>query len=227
MGVFAVVLVSVVSPAVPVEASDDVVVRVFRLEHAAVADVSAAIQPMLSDDGSLTVQPAKGRLTVRDRQDVMVRVANMIEGLDRKPLAFRLKVELFEGSGQATKEGQALQGGVRFKKMFPFRAYRDLGTAELGGVTGDEIAVDLAEGYRISMKVLDHQAEPTPFGIPAGVLRLDLRPLILERVNGSKVRRVLNTRVVLSPNQEVVIGAGETEDSDHGLVLVVKALPEG
>jgi hypothetical protein len=32
---------------------------------------------------------------------------------------------------------------------------------------------------------------------------------------------------VLSRNQEVVIGAGETEDSKEGLVLIVKALPVG
>jgi len=31
----------------------------------------------------------------------------------------------------------------------------------------------------------------------------------------------------LSENQEVVIGAGDAEDSDQGLVLIVKAIPAG
>ena len=75
--------------------------------------------------------------------------------------------------------------------------------------------------------ILDHRLEPTAFGIPTQSLRLDLHPLVLEKVDSEGTKEVLRTRVVLSQDQEVVIGAGETEDSEQGLVLIVKALPVG
>ncbi len=205
----------------------DVVVRVFRVEHAKVSEISAAVQLMLSDEGSLTVEPAKSRLTVRDRPDVMVGISQAVERLDRKPSPFRLHVELLEGSNVPISAAGNQDIGQRLKKMFPFKFYRKLGSADLGGATGDEIAVKLKEGFRVSVVVLDHRLEPTPFGIPTQNLRLDLRPLVLERVNSEGTIEVLRTRVVLSENQEVVIGAGETEDSKQGLVLIIKALPVG
>ncbi len=206
---------------------NDVVVRVFRVEHAKVAEISAAIQPMLSDEGSVTVQPAKGRLTVRDRAGVMAAITEVIDRLDQKPSPFRLHVELLEGSTVPISVAGGHQAGNRLKQMFPFKFYRALGSADLGGVTGDEISVELSEGFRISVTVLDHRLEPTPFGIPNQTLRLDLHPLVLERTASEGAKEILRTRVVLSQNQEVVIGAGETEDSEQGLVLIVKALPEG
>jgi len=210
------------------QAGDEtVVVRVFRVEHASVAEVSAAIQPMLSSEGSVTVQPAKGRLTVRDRAGVMSAITKAVARLDSKPLPFRIHVELLEGSKTPVSMATGQEIGQRLKKMFPFEYYRGLGTVDLGGVTGDEISVDLNEGFRITVTVLDHRMEPTAFGIPNQSLRLDLRPLVLERAGSNGVKEILRTRVVLSQNQEVVIGAGETEDSDQGLVLIIKALPEG
>ncbi len=206
---------------------NDVVVRVFRVEHAKVAEISAAIQPMLSDEGSVMGQPAKGRLTVRDQAGVMTAIAELIERLDQKPSSFRLHVELLEGSTVPISVAGGHQAGQRLKKMFPFKFYRELGSANLGGVTGDEISVELSEGFRISVTVLDHRLEPTPFGIPNQTLRLDLHPLVLERTDSKGAKEILRTRVVLSQNQEVVIGAGETEDSEQGLVLIIKALPEG
>ncbi len=215
-----------IAPAVHAD-QNDVVVRVFRVEHAKVAEISAAIQPMLSDDGSVMVQPAKGRLTVRDRAGVMAAITEAIERLDQKPSPFRIHVELLEGSTVPISVAGGQEVGQRLKQMFPFKFYRELGSADLGGVTGDEISVELNEGFRISVVVLDHRLEPTAFGIPTQSLRLDLHPLVLERVGSRGTKEVLRTRVVLSRNQEVVIGAGETEDSKQGLVLIVKALPEG
>jgi len=205
----------------------DVVVRVFRVEFAKVAEISAAIQPMLSDEGSVMVQPAKGRLTVRDRAGVMAAITEVVERLDQKPSPFRLHVELLGGSTVPISVAGGQEVGKRLKQMFPFKYYRELGSADLGGVTGDEISVELNDGFRISVMVLDHRLEPTAFGIPNQSLRLDLHPLVLEKVGTKGTQEVLRTRVVLSRNQEVVIGAGENEDSKEGLVLIVKALPVG
>lgn len=210
-----------------VQADTDVVVRVFRIEHLRVGEVSAAIQPMLSDEGSMTVEPSKGRLIVRDRAAVMAEISEAVHRLDQKPQPFRVHLELLEGSSTQVSMPGVQEVGQRLKKMFPFKSFKELGSIVLSGVTGDEISVDLDEGYSVSVKVMEHRFEPTAFGIPNQGLRLDLQPLVLMRSGSKGTKEILKTRVVLSQNQEVVIGAGETEGSEQGLVLIVKALPEG
>lgn len=223
----ALALALVASAGVAAAEEQETVVKVFRIQYADVSEVSAAIQPLLSEDGTVTVQPATGRVTVRDRADVMERVAEAVKRVDRKPTAFLLHVELLEGSASPFSTAATVQVDRRLKKMLPFKNFRSLGAADLGGVTGDDISVDLKEGYRIATKVYDHRIEETPFGLPTLGLRLDLRPFVLTRANGDTDQELLRTRVVLSVNQDVVIGAGHDEGSDHGLVVIIRAKPAG
>ncbi len=221
----AAVLLSI-APVVGAVGDEGVVVRTFRVEYADLSKVSAAIQPLLSDQGSVTVQPGKGRLTVRDRGDVMKKIADAIERLDRKPVPFRIHVELLKGSKTPFSSAGARDVDDRLRRMFPFKFYQDLGTVDLQGMTGDDITVDLEQGFSVSMVVLDQLQEKTPFGLPPQRLRLDLDPLVLHRAGKNGAREILRTRVVLSENQDVVIGAGKNENSPNGLVLIVRALPE-
>lgn len=60
-----IVCVGVVVSAAEVET----VSRVFVLEHVSVLEASEAIQPLLSDHGSLTLHPSRSRMTVQDLPD--------------------------------------------------------------------------------------------------------------------------------------------------------------
>ncbi len=206
---------------------DLVVVRVFRLQFATATKVSVAIQPLLTDEGTVTVQPGKSLITVRDRADIVDRVGEVISVIDVKPESFRLRIGLLAGLNAAVSLPRGAEVDPRLKRMFPFDSFRALGAVLLEGEVGDDFAVDLEEGYRVRVRVRDHRVEDLPFGLPSKSLRLDLQPFVLERVRKGSVTEVLRTRVVLSVNQEVFIGAGETEGSERGLVLTVKALPGG
>ena len=76
----------------------ETVSRVFRLEHASVSDASAAIQPMLSEAGSLTLQPKLSRIVVQDQPEIIDRVTELIKNLDHVPGLFTVQVELLEGT---------------------------------------------------------------------------------------------------------------------------------
>jgi hypothetical protein len=208
-------------------ADETVVVRVFRLRFADLSHVSAVIQPLLSGEGSLTVQPGKRVITVRDRAAVVNRVGEVIAKLDVEPESFRLRIDLLAGYSAEASIPRGDVVDARLKRMFPFDAYRRLDSVLLEGEVGSDIVVDLEEGYRIRVRVGDHRVEDLPYGLPDSGLRLDLQPFVLERVHRGVVTEVIGTRVILSVNQEVVIGAGGGEESDRGLVLIVKALAEG
>jgi hypothetical protein len=222
---------------VTLAAAEDVTttVRVFHLRHVSVMDASAAIQPVLSDEGSLTLQPHKSRLTVQDRPDVVAKVAKIIQTLDRLPEMYRLHVELLEGTKMTQEPISHPQTKVdqRLKRMFNFDTYRRVGTADFEGQMGDEAMANLGSGYRITFVAESLVVENAPYGMPNAGARIQLHGMVLSRMvedaesAEAHAVEVLRTKVVLSPKQEVIIGAGSSEASSSGLVLILKALPAG
>lgn len=215
-------------------ASVETVSRIFILRYMTVAEATTAVQPLLSDQGSLTLQPSRSRITVQDFPEVINRVVEVIDKLDRLPDRYRVRVELLEGGAEqpfgAVNEVEATD---RLRKMFKFPSYRSLGSAVLEGNLGSDTQASLGTGYQISFVAqLPLHSADTPWGAPDPGDRIQLRGLTLERLirgaNGEQLsQQYLRTNVLLSPNQKVYIGAGASEDSATGLVLIVEVQEPG
>ncbi len=212
----------------------DTVSRVFTLRHAPLSEVSAAVQPMLSENGLLTLQPKQSRLTVQDLPEVVDRVAVRIAELDHVPDRFRIEVQLLEG-GPEPPFGTVneVAANERLRKMFKFAAYQRLGSAVLEGDLGSSVQADLGLGFRVSfLAQLPAYSPDSPWGSPNPGDRVQLRGLALERVSVGEdgeqsAEEVLRTSVLLAPAQEVYIGAGGSENATRGWVLIVRALEAG
>jgi len=113
--------------------------------------------------------------------------------------------------------------------MFPFVSYRQIGATSVDGVIGQPAAADLGEGHQVTFVAnLLGNSDDTPWGTPDMGNRIHLQLLTLSRVTTDPAGKqrsveVLKTSVFLSEKQEVFIGAGASEDSTHGLVLILKA----
>ncbi|MDX2435547.1 MAG: secretin N-terminal domain-containing protein [Acidobacteriota bacterium] len=219
---------------VAASAAVETVSRVFTLQYLSVAEATAAVQPLLSDEGSLTLQPSRSRITVQDFPEVVNRVVDVIDQLDRLPDRYRVRIELLEGGAEkpfgAANEVEATD---RLRKMFKFPSYRSLGSAVLEGELGGDTQASLGAGYQISFvaQIPPHSTD-TPWGAPDPGDRIQLRGLTLERLrpgaDGEQLsQEYLRTNVLLSPNQKVYIGAGNSEDSESGLVLIVQVQEPG
>ncbi len=212
----------------------ETVSRVFRLEHASVSDASAAIQPMLSEAGSLTLQPKLSRIVVQDQPEIIDRVTELIKNLDHVPGLFTVQVELLEGTEPrpyGTRD--EIDAEERLRKMFGVAAFRRLGNSMIEGQLGHRAQADLGPDFRVSfLPQSPESSENSPWGKVEPSDRISLRPLVLERMETSSdgeltARELLRTNVLLSQKQTVYIGAGNSEDSDHVLVLVVHASETG
>lgn len=204
------------------------VVRVFQLKHAAVSEVSAAVQPLLSEYGAMTVQPAKSRLTVQDTSQVVARVVRVVEEMDRAPSGYRIAVDLLEGSAQTPYSSPTVAVEERLHRMFPFKSYRRLGSAVFEGEMGSTASAELSDRYRLSFLATSLVNDDSPWGIPDPGSRLHLQWLRLERLDvgadgQQRVVEVLKTSMFLSAEQEVVIGAAGSENATSGLVLILRA----
>jgi hypothetical protein len=211
--------------------ADDVTTtsRVFHLRYATVDDASRAVQPLLSDHGSLTVQPSKARITVQDTQEVVERVAEVLADLDRSPQNYRIEVALLLGTNESLEAGVRTPVNRRVEKMFPFAAYRTIGSTVFVGEMGSLASADLGEGYQLSfLPTIFKAADDFAFGMKGGNTRFQLQTLHLVRIteneDGSRDPvDVLRTTVLISPRQEAYIGAGASEESSTGLVLILRA----
>jgi len=225
----AVCLLCVFAAPVAAGAGEPTTVRVFQIHHCSVSEAAAAVQALLTESGSVTVQPHQSRITVQDRADVVARAAEVIAGLDRSPDRYLLEVVLLEGVARELPAAQRADVDPRLRRMFPFVSYRRIGATTFDGVMGEPASADLGEGLRVSF-LADSIAVTgdTPYGIPNPGNRLHLEWLTLERSSTDSAGRqksveVLRTSVFLSEKQEVLIGAGSSEESERGLVLILQA----
>lgn len=213
-----------------VAADAETISRVFRLEHVSVLEALAAVQPLLSDAGSLTLQPKLSRIVIQDKPDVIDRVAALIEEIDHVPGAYSVRVELLEG-GEPRPFGTAdeIEAGPRLRKMFKVEALHRLGSSTIEGVLGSPAQAELGDSFQISfLAQIPANADSTPWGTPDPGNRLHLRQLVLERKTVSEdgtltTDELMRTNVLLSPKQTVYIGAGNSEESKQVLVLIVRA----
>lgn len=223
--------VAIIGIATALVAADvETISRVFTLEHASMLEVSTAVQPLLSEAGSLTLRPKLSRIIVQDQPEVLDRVTALIEELDHVPGAYSVRFDLLE-SGEPKPYGTSDQVRVedRLRKMFNAAAFYRLGRSTIEGVSGSSAVADLGGSFQVSF--LAQVAEPTsssPWGTREPGTRLHLRQLVLERkevaADGTVATdELLRTNVQLSPMQTVYIGAGNSEDSEDVLVLIVHA----
>jgi hypothetical protein len=218
--------------ATPLAAEDPVTtVRTFNLRNATVLEAFTAIEALLSAQGSVTVQPARSRLTVQDTPEIVQRLATLIGELDRIPGEYRIEAELLEGldSGQSSDLPPELDR--RLHRMFPFKAYRRAGRTVFQGELGQPTVASLGRDYRLSFLADTFKVpESTPWGVADSGSRTQVKWLSLDRyvaaVGGQQgTVEVFRTTVFLSPKQKMIIGAGSSEDSDSGLVLILTLHP--
>jgi hypothetical protein len=215
-------------------ANVEIISRVFTLKHASVSDVSIAVQPMLSEAGSLTLQPKLSRVVVQDEREIIDKVSALIEELDHLPGHYSVEIELLEGSEPrpyGTRD--EIEAEDRLREMFNVEAFRRIGRSVVEGELGNRVQVDLGQDHRVSFVAEAHEAPPnTPWGTPNLQGRISLRPLVLERLEVATdgrmaTRELLRTNVLISKEQTVYIGAGNSEDSGNVLVLIVRAKATG
>ncbi len=222
-----VLLLSTVAVALSAADRRSTTVRVFNLKNTSVIEAFTAIEPLLSDGGSVTVQPSQRRITIQDGAEVVEQITAMMAELDRIPGEYRIEVELLEGLDVEQASDLAPELDRRLHRMFPFRSYRRAGSTVFRGEFGQPTEAALGRSYRLSFLAESSMvAESTPWGVADLANRTQVKWLRLDRLTttkggGERVDELLKTTVFLSPRQKMIIGAGSSEDSASGLVLIL------
>jgi hypothetical protein len=210
-------------------------VRVFQLRpgRLTIHEASAAVQPLLSESGTLTVQPHQRQLIVQDRPEVVAKVTALLEELQKAPDRYRIQVELLEASNAPLPPEQRATVDARVSRMFHFTSFRRIGATVFEGEIGQSAVAQVGEGYRVGFVTNNlPSTDDAPWGVAELAARFHLDRLTLVRTTAGaggvqKQTEVLRTSVVLAPRQRTIFGASASEGSDRALVLILEALPAG
>ena len=85
--------------------------RVFRLQHVSVLEATTAVQPLLSEAGTLTLHPKRYRIVVQDQPEIIDQVTALIEEIDHVPGAYSVQIDLLDLRYDA-KEGDYITARV-------------------------------------------------------------------------------------------------------------------
>ena len=219
-------------PAAPVKtaAGDPMSARAFEVRFKTLADAAELVSPILSPQGTVTLQPRLKTLTVQDRSSVLDRVTSLLRSFDVAPRNVEIAMSLFLGTDRREQEaGRSLPStsmttdvrGIAetLGDFTKWNAYEPLGGRAVTGVEGGRVTVSLSDEYRVAYDidtVRDQSVKLTNF--------------VLQRITHGPdgkdfVQDVYSAAVVLPVGRMLMLGAAQNPESKRALFLTLQARP--
>ena len=185
-----------------------VVVRVFALKHRTADDALVLVRPLLSEAGSVMLEPRTNELTVRDTAESVDRAARAIAAYDVPLRGVDVAVTLLKETADPkaatpkTDVSEEIRGiGEKLKKLFKVTNFTRLDSVVVRGMEGQRIAYVIGTHYRLQFK--------------------DLSLERVRREGGKETRgEILHTSINVNVGQPYILGVGRDEAAPDKLFLV-------
>jgi len=210
--------------------SDPVSARAYEVKFKSLADAAEVIGPLLTPQGTVTLQPRLRTLTIQDRVSVLDRVASLLASFDVAPRNVEITMSLFLGTDRREQEaGRIIPPSSMTKDVrgiaetlgdfTKWNAYEPLGGRAVTGVEGGHVTVNLSDEYRVAYDidtVRDQSVKLTNFVLQRVTRGTDGR---------EKVQDVYSASVVLPVGRMLMLGAAQNPESKRALFLSLQARP--
>lgn len=191
-------------------------VRTFTFHYKDADKAAAVIKSLMSEEGTMAIQPATNALVVTDRADNLRAIAKALAQFDTPPQAFRITVRLVGAShaAAASKVPDDLKDIAPKLGMFRFNSFESLGSADVAGREGDPGIVTLPTGYRADFKFGDY--DPASDSIKVSDFRLS-------KLQDDQLTPLLKTTLNLRVGETYIFGAIKNPQSARALMIVLVA----
>ena len=214
------------SPAAAQSESEAATLRIYsyRLVNQPAAEAIALVRPLMSQQGTVELQPRTNTIVIRDSLSALSRIVPVLRGFDHAVLPLRLEVLIVE----------AAQGGLsvpvearppeplssRLRSLFRYDRYEVIARGGLDAREGEDVTYELGQGYVVNFRL--------------GTLLADQRI----RLNGLRIMRAVDdpeakvspaftVRTLLNGNfnlwldQTLVLTLTQSESSPRALMVAV------
>lgn len=214
MNLMAILLVSATALAETADVGKTLSVQTFQFRNKQADKAAGVIKPLMSADGSMSIQPAANSLIVTDHPENMKRIAQALVQFDRPATSLLLSVRLVGASRGAQAKVDPVLNDIASKlALLRFNVLENLGSADAGGKEGEPGQIEL-EGYRAEFKFGEY--DPATDTVKVSDFKLS-------RLEDDQLTTIMKTTLNLKIGQTVIIGATKQPQSQKALMLVVTA----
>ena len=199
------------------DATKALTVRTFTFKYRDVDKASTVVKPLLSAEGTISIQPGTKSLVITDRAENLKAVAKAIADYDVAPQSFRLTVRLVSAGRVAPEAARAdadLKDVAPKLAMLRYNALESAGQAEFEGKEGDPGIVEMPTGYRADFKLGEYD------GASDSIKVSDFH---LSRLQADQLTSLLKTTLNLRLGQTYIVGATRSAQSQRALLIVLVA----
>ena len=209
--------IAVAEPARP--ADKPLSVRTFTFKYKDADKAAAIIKPLVSSEGSISIQPSANALQVTDRATNLREIARAIAEFDEPAKAFRVYVRLVSASRvpNPPQVKDDLKDVAQKLSMLRYNAFENVGEATIEAKEGDPGAVEMQSGYRAEFKLGEY--DPTSDSIKVSDFHLSK----LQGAQKDQLTSLLTTTLNLGIGQTYIVGASKAPESQHALMIVLVA----
>jgi hypothetical protein len=209
--------------------ADLVTARAFEIHYQPLDDAYELVEPLLSEQGTVTLRPRLATLVVEDRRSVLERVADLLESWDLPPRNVEITLSLFLGTDRRDEDPTApdadhgLSREVRgvLEKLSDFTkwtSYEALGSRSVTGTEGDTVVANLSDEYRVEFVL--GAVHPTHGSVKVEKLQL-LRVTVAD--DGSEsVEDLYTAGMVLPAGKLKLVGAATDPHARRVLFLALQ-----
>ena len=207
--------VAIAEPAGPAGDVKALNVRTFQFKYKDADKAAAIIKPLMSAEGSMSIQPASNSLVVTDRAEKMKAIADALAAFDTAPHNVKLSLRLVGASrGEtSTKVSSEMREVAGKLAILRYNAIEDLGNANVEGHEGQPTTIDLQNGYRVDFKFGEY--DPSSDSIQLDEFRLS-------KVQKDQLVQVYQATLNLKVGQTLIFGATKTQ-GQRAIFLVFNA----
>jgi hypothetical protein len=191
-------------------------VQSFQFKHKQAEKAAAVIKPLMSAEGSMSIQPAANSLIVTDQNENLKKIAAALAQFDTAPQPFRLNVRLVSAGrikGEEKRIDPNLSDVAPNFEMLRFNVLEPLRSTEVTGKEGDAGLLDLGT-YRADFKF--GEFDPASDSLKVSDFRMS-------RLEGDQLAPLMKTTLNLKLGQTVIIGVTKQAQSPRALFIILTA----
>jgi hypothetical protein len=199
------------------EAAKALTVRTFTFRYKDADRAAGVIKPLLSAEGTMSIQPGTKSVVVTDRAENLKALAKAIADFDVPPQSFRLSVRLVSAArvaGDVPKPADELRDVAPKLAMLRYNSLESAGQAEFEGKEGDPGIVEMGTGFRADFKLGEYDLASDS---------VKINDFHLSRLQKDQLTSLLKTSLNLRLGQTYIVGATRAPESQRALMIVLVA----
>lgn len=192
------------------------VLHAYTLRYQPASEAVALIFELLSERGTVELQPGGNTVVIRDTRPALQRILPVLTAFDHPAREVRLDVQIVRATagpgGVGTASGLPESLVRRLRELLRYQSFDLVATASLVTMEGEEVTYEIGQEYAVTFRtgtLMDDQ-------------RIKLQGFRLDRRRaGEEGGALVETNLNLWPAEPMVLGLARKESSDSALMVVL------